>query len=161
MIVTPSTNADVVTALPLLSVCSCDTTRRSDTLPLHSSAPFSFPQGLFGFPGHLSFQLVSTVRNGVYWLHGGSIDFLLIDPFEFFPGYVIDVPDDVVTAIGAEAPGDVLLLSIVTLGSDPGPTANLQGPLALNPRLGLARQFVVTDPEAGIRAPLVLQRAAS
>jgi len=135
----------------------------SDAPVLHPIAHFTFPHGLFGFPGTLSFQLVPTARNGVYWLHGGegSVTFLVIDPFEFFPGCVIDVPDEVASAIGAEAPSDVLLLTIVTLGSDPGPTANLQGPVALNPRLGLARQFVVTDQAARLRAPFVLQRAAS
>lgn len=161
MIVTPSANTDAAASLLALSVPTVDVTPAPATTQCSSSARFSFPRGLFGFPGPLSFDLMYTDMDGVYWLDGGSITFLVIDPFHFFPGLAIDVPDDVVAAIGAEAPSDVLLLAIVTLARDPGPTANLQGPLALNPRLGMARQFVVPDPTAEIRAPLVLPRAAS
>lgn len=161
MIVTPSGNIVAAASLLAFPAPTIDVTRQSATTRSGSSMRFSFPRGLFGFPDPLSFELMATGRDGVYWLHEGSISFLVVDPFVFFPGCVVDVPDDVLAAIGAEAPSDVLLLAIATLARDPGPTANLQGPLALNPRLGMARQFVVSDPAAEIRAPLADPRAAS
>lgn len=129
---------------------------RLDALVVPPSSAFAFPQGLFGFSEHHSFELIPSARSGIYWLHDPSLTFVVVDPFHFFPGHALDVPGDVLAAIGAVSPKDVLVLAIVTLGSESAATANLQGPLALNPRLGLARQFVVSDPAVDLRAPFVL-----
>jgi flagellar assembly factor FliW len=138
--------------------------RRLGALAVPPSSVFTFPRGLFGFPGHQAYALVSTAHPGFYWLQSldePALTFLTADPFEHFPGYALDVSGDVLAAIQGVAPADVLVLAIVTLGRDTPSTANLQGPLALNPRTGLARQFVVSDPAAPLRAPLALPLAAA
>ena len=160
MIVTREQNNDVAISLPE-TMATFGESRRLDPLLLRPSSHFSFPQGLFGFPEHTAFALVPTVQGGIYWLHDSSLTFLVVDPFHFFPGHSFDVPNDVLTAIGAESPRDVLILTIVTLGSESTTTANLQGPIALNPRVGLARQFVISDPAADLRAPFVLLQPAT
>lgn len=161
MTVTLVRNGEVATSFPAAAAPLYAASRRLDTLLVQPSSPFAFPHGLFGFPEHLSFELVPTTRDGIYWLHDASLTFVVVDPFHFFPGHAVDVPDDVLTAIGAESPTDVLVLAIATLGSESAATANLQGPLALNPRVGLARQFVVSDPAADLRASFILPQSAA
>lgn len=126
---------------------------------------FKFPQGLFGFPDCSSFVLLGAEREGLYWLQSAefsSLAFLLVDPFPFFPGYAVDLTDADMADLGVQGPDEVSILAIVTLpGSiEDSPTANLQGPLALNMRTRTARQIVLEADEVGTRCDFRLEPAA-
>lgn len=129
-------------------------------LVVSDHARLDFPRGLLGLAAQRGFALVTTEREGLYWLQSlqePALTFLLADPFLFFPQLTVDVSDPDVAAIGATTPSDVLLLAIVTMGSTDTPaTANLQGPLVINLRTRLGRQIAVADPLAPVRAPLDL-----
>jgi flagellar assembly factor FliW len=127
---------------------------------------FSFPTGLFGFPECRSFVMVGTDRTGFYWLQSvdhATLAFILVDPFLYFDGYAVDVAPADLVELGVEGGSDLAIFAIVTLprSHDEPPTANLQGPLALNMRLSRGKQLAVQDPRYGVRCELDLGAVAS
>ncbi len=120
--------------------------------------PIEFDRGLFGFPQATSFLLAPTSREGFYWLQSTEHDalcFVLADPFVFFRGYVVDLPDIEAAYLGAKVPGNVVILVTVTLpdGSGRAASANLQGPIAINVRNRVGRQVILNQPGFGVREP--------
>ena len=125
----------------------------------------SFPLGLFGFPECQSFILVGAEQAGLYWLQSAehsTLTFLLVDPFVFFQGYAVDISDADLRELEVAGPDEVSVLAIVTLPASrsASPTANLQGPLALNTRTRMAKQIVLEDDDHGTRCPFALSDAA-
>ena len=141
-----------MTAVPQVTV-------RSDllgTLSVDPSSLIAFPTGLYGFPECRSFVLVPTARDGVYWLQSAdyaALAFLLVDPFKVAPGFSVDLTAADVAELGADEASAVAVLAIVTLPRSRAeqPTANLQGPLALNLRGQRGKQLATSSSEYGMR----------
>lgn len=115
-----------------------------------------FPGGLFGFPDCRSFVLLPAARDGLFWLQSaehGALAFLLIDPFRAFTGYTIDLGPADRADLCVTNQEDVVVLAIVTLprSREQMPTANLQGPLALNLAARRGKQLAVADTQFGVR----------
>lgn len=122
-----------------------------------------FEKGLYGLPECRRFVLVQSDREGLYWLQSlehGTLAFLLVDPFLFFEGYSVELSPAEHLELQVEEPSDVAILAIVTLPTDrqDSPTANLQGPLALNLRCRVAKQMAVENEVFGVRSPFDLSR---
>jgi flagellar assembly factor FliW len=121
-----------------------------------------FDDGLFGFPACRAFGLVRTAHPGLYWLQSMEhepLRLLLADPFLFFEGYSVDLPDADVKRLAPHAAADVAILTTITVGDVlQSSTANLQGPIAIDVRTGRARQFIVNDPSCPVRQPIDLTR---
>ena len=120
-----------------------------------------FRTGLVGLPDCRSFVLLRTERPDSFWLQSvehSALAFLLVDPFVFFDGYAVEVGPAEMAEIGATEDSDIVLLSIVTLPANRGgdPTANLQGPLAINLDARRGRQMVVEGETFGVRHPFKL-----
>jgi flagellar assembly factor FliW len=120
-----------------------------------------FPSGLLGFPECHDFALVRGAHDGTFWLQSrdySTLAFLLVDPFEFVANYSIEIGPSQLAELGPHRPSDIALLTIVTLSTGVGttPTANLQGPIAINFATRLAKQVVVSDTDFGIRYPIDL-----
>lgn len=131
------------------------------TLDISPDELVEFPAGLYGFPECRHFVLVKTDREGFYWLQSAdhsALVFLLVDPFLHFPGYSVDLAPAELLELAATEPTDVAVFAIVTLpgGREEEPTANLQGPLALNLRQGVAKQLAISESEYGVRCPFGL-----
>jgi len=116
------------------------------------------PEGMLGFAGERRFIMLPAAPDGVFWLQSvdeGGLVFLLVDPFIYFPGYVVDLPD-----VPEPRPGEqVAVLTIVTLprGDDEGCTANLQGPVVIHFPTRIARQVVLSDSQYHTKHPLDLR----
>lgn len=128
------------------------------TLTVEADSVLTFPRGLLGFPECRTFVLLPSERLHVYWLQSAdysSLAFLLVDPFMFFDGYTLDLD---ATETHAASPDEVSVLAIVTLPGAPGelPTANLQGPVVINTRLGEGSQVVLAESSYGIRESFTL-----
>jgi flagellar assembly factor FliW len=120
-----------------------------------------FTDGLYGFPECRSFVLLPTGRTGLFRLQSTeheALCLLLADPFQFFRGYVVDLPDLDVARLEATAPADVALLVTVTLPDSPGraSTANLQAPIAINLEKKFGRQVILDLPAWDVREPMDL-----
>ena len=141
-----------MTAVPQVTV-------HSDLLGPLSVDPttvIAFPAGLHGFPECRSFVLVPTPRDGVYWLQSSDqagLAFLLVDPFTIAPGFAVDLAPADLAELQADEASSIAVLAIVTLPPARGgrPTANLQGPLALNLTAQRAKQVVYAESEYGVR----------
>lgn len=109
----------------------------------------TIPEGLFGFEENTCYLLENSEYEPFMWLRSEeekTLSFLVIDPFLFKQDYEIDVDDANLKEIGIESPADVTVMVIVTLPAEKGPvTANLQGPLVINKKTGVAKQVVLGD----------------
>lgn len=130
--------------------------------PLHiaPSDLILMPEGMLGFAGERKFVLLPASPEGVFWFQSvddGALIFLLVDPFRFFPGYVVDAPE-----IPESRTPEVAALTIVTLPRQRGDecTANLQGPLVIDFVNRNARQVIQEDPRYHTRHPIDLARKA-
>lgn len=125
-----------------------------------------FPAGLLGFPECRHFALISGQSAGTYWLQSIQhpvLVFLLVDPFLAFAGYTVDIAAHDLAGLRISAPGEVAILSIVTLSRSPDdpPTANLQGPLAINLTTRVGKQIAIDQAGFGVRVPLDLKQLAA
>ncbi|MEO7085061.1 MAG: flagellar assembly protein FliW [Gemmatimonadaceae bacterium] len=133
----------------------------SFTIPAGSA--LDFPTGLLGYAESHRFALMRAGTDAVFWLQSlddASLVFLLVDPFTHFADYSVDIPPNDAAELNATDSSDMAVFAIVTLPatSEPGskPTANLQGPVAINLRLRKGVQIVCTDGDYGIRRPFDL-----
>src|SRR5690606_33387345 len=54
---------------------------------------YRFPSGIYGFPDARTFVLLPDDAEGCFWLQSlehADLTFLLVDPFRFVPGYVVE-----------------------------------------------------------------------
>jgi flagellar assembly factor FliW len=124
----------------------------------------TFPSGLLGFPACRNFVLISSAREGMYWLQStehSPLAFLLVDPFIACEEFVVDVGPGDLADVGANEASQIAILAIVTLSSaeQGGCTVNLQGPLAFNLEKKQAKQIAVANSDFGVRYPIDLKAA--
>ncbi len=125
---------------------------------------YDFTGGIFGFPDATRFAVLPTARDGLFWLQSvelGSLAFLLVDPFRFFEGFVLDVTPADCVRLRTDDAAAVHVYAIVTLpeSGDDVPTANLQGPIVLDVVNRRGIQTVVPDGTYTTREPLRIARA--
>ena len=135
-------------------------------LQILSRDALHFEQGILGFPECRRFALVRAEHDSLFWLQSieySTLVFLLVDPFAVVTDYAIDVAPSQLADLGAYRPADIGLLSVVTLPSVPGeqPTANLQGPIAINFATRNAKQLVMSETDFGVRVPVDLKELTS
>ncbi|MGI9625291.1 MAG: flagellar assembly protein FliW [Longimicrobiales bacterium] len=123
----------------------------------------TFPTGVLGFPEARDFTLVTTSREGFYWLQSlehDTLTFLVMDPFLHVPDFSIEIDDEEMGVLGTEA-SEIIVLAVVTLpaGPDDSLTANLQGPLVINSAKGIGRQLILDDSPYGLRHTLDISAA--
>jgi len=122
---------------------------------------FFFPDGLLGFAscqrfGLSRYQPPDGSESPFFLLRAKEEDlsFPLISPRLLIPHYQLSPPSEVLTRLGAGSMVDLVILVIVTLRERlEETTANLQGPLLLNPISRLGLQLVVED--YPVRCPLL------
>ena len=115
------------------------------------------PEGMLGFAGERRFVLLPASAEGIFWFQSaddGTLVFLLVDPFLFFPEYVADAPE-----VPENRTPDVGALTIVTLprARGDGCTVNLQGPIVIDFVRRHARQVIQEDPRYHTRHPIDLR----
>lgn len=77
----------------------------------------------------------------------GAIAFVVINPQVIKPDYEPEIKDVDVSLLEIEQAADVLLMSIVTIRSNPvSISVNLRAPIVINARKGLAKQIILDDP---------------
>lgn len=132
-------------------------------LRVRSDELLRFPSGLLGFPECRQFALVRAAHDGLFWLQShdySTLVFLLVDPFEVAHDYSIEIGPSQLMELGPHRPADIALLAIVTLPARAGesPTANLQGPVAINFATRCGKQVVVSETDYGVRCPIDIAR---
>lgn len=132
----------------------------SISIPAHEI--LRFPSGLYGFPECRSFAFLPTPREGLYWLQSAdfsALSFLLVDPFQHFRDYHIDLDDSDIARLGTTDSQHILVLAIVTMPTTAGApcTANLNAPVLFNLRDRHAHQSIRPNGGYDMRAPFQLE----
>lgn len=107
-----------------------------------------FPDGILGFDYVKQFALLDTQNDNspLKWLQAigePELAFVIIRPSDFMGSYKLLVSSTDLDAVGTKNPEELLVFAIVTIPENPAEmTANLQGPIIINPATRLGRQAI-------------------
>jgi flagellar assembly factor FliW len=136
---------------------------------MNTKAPsIHFPQGIPGFQDCRDFVIVSHGDGSPFFLmqseKKSEVNFVLVNPFEVYMNYGIDLPDSALEALEITEPEDVMVYALVTL-RDPvqESTANLMAPIVINRKTMRGIQTFLSDEKLSLRerlfAPLTIEGA--
>jgi flagellar assembly factor FliW len=124
---------------------------RFGSMNVPAEALLTFPSGLLGFPDWTRYVMLDHDTDAPFkWLHcmdEASLAFVVIDPALFNPNYQVTIsPEARIEVEGSETDGLSLVVILTIPSDDPSAvTANLRGPLLMNPRTRLCKQLVLTE----------------
>jgi flagellar assembly factor FliW len=127
-------------------------TSRFGKLEIDPEGVINLTEGLLGFPGQKRYVLLSFAANGPFtWLQSlddPGLAFVLIDPRLVDQNYKITVEQEILEGLNISDANRCIVYVIVTLNQDPKQvTANLLGPIIINPDSNQGRQVVLMDTE--------------
>ena len=118
-----------------------------------------FRDGLVGFPDWRRFVLMTAEDEDLpvatlASLDDPAIELMVTDPRLLVPEYDLKLSAEDRASIGLQADTAPVIYCTLTLAADGLITANLLGPLVVNPRTREGRQFVLTDSGYTTRHPV-------
>lgn len=117
----------------------------------------TFKKGIPGFEGLTKFILFEYKENPVFnILHSiedENIALIVINPFDFFKEYEINLKNETIGELSIEAETDVKIINTITLNKD-GITTNLKAPIILNIKNKFGQQIILDREEYKIKQPL-------
>lgn len=111
----------------------------------------TFPSGVLGFPEWTSYVMLDHDTDAPFkWLQcteEPSLAFVIIDPVLFNANYQITISPEALMEVQGSETDELALVVILTIPSDDpsAMTANLRGPLLMNPRTRLCKQLVLSE----------------
>jgi flagellar assembly factor FliW len=142
---------------PMLKI----TTKRFGEMDIPEESVLTILGGIIGFPDFLRYVLIQRPNDApFYWLQcldDPSLALVLVNPVLFKSDYNPDLPHGIKDELEATEDSDITLFAIVTIpqGRPQDMTANLLGPLAMNPKSRKARQLVLDDRLYTHRHPII------
>lgn len=128
-------------------------TRKFGDIHIDADKILIMPEGLPGFPGFDQFVLIEDEKTAPFcWLQSTQepdLALVVMDPFLFMPDYQVNV-DTLVTEMDWKniKRKDLLIYVVVNLFGENEKktiTANLMGPLVINPKNNQAVQLIMAD----------------
>ena len=116
-----------------------------------------FPDGILGFENYTQFALIEENQESPFkWLQSlTEIDlaFIVIQPDLFAPDYKPVLAKEDLDGIDLASLDEAVVMTIVTIPNDNPQkmTANLQGPVVINPKNGKAKQFISKNENHPVR----------
>ena len=108
-----------------------------------------------GFPAHRDFVLVRLNDDGLLYaftsIQDPELRFLVAPPEPFFPDYAPEIDDEVFAALNTKDPDRLLLMVVITAGTDET-TANLLAPIVVDRDSLRAIQVVLNGSGYPLRA---------
>ena len=119
------------------------------------------PEGLLGFSHCKRFVILEDPAQAPFcWLQSldnTDLSFVLIDPLLIKADYQIQVPQEEVRELELEDPKEARVLVIVVVPKDVQQvTANLKGPIVINPQNRRAKQVILMDAQYPTRYPFLV-----
>lgn len=124
-------------------------TTRFGTMEIDENKLITFPGGIPGFENLRRFFILPVEgTQDIQWLQAvekPEVALLVIDPFKFFKGYSVDIPEIALKELEIKEPSEALVLTTITVPRDNpgGTTANLVAPIVINTRLKRAKQVIL------------------
>ncbi|MBU8911742.1 MAG: flagellar assembly protein FliW [Desulfobacterales bacterium] len=140
------------------------TTRFGD-IDIDESRVIRMKEGMLGFEHLKRYELfIQDEKIPFWWLQSvedGSVAFVVINSLGVKPDYEPVISDAEVNLLKIESPEDTVLLSVVTIRSDPlKVTANLRAPIVINTKKMLAKQIILVDSDYPVQYPVTENSAA-
>jgi flagellar assembly factor FliW len=132
-------------------------TRPFGEIGINEQQIIEFPEGILGFDDVRKFVLLDAQdeNSPLKWLQAydePDLAFVVIRPIDFMREYELVVSMNDLEAVGAETAENLIVFTIVTIPSNPSEmTANLQGPIIINPEKRLGRQAISLSDRYGVR----------
>ena len=106
-----------------------------------------FPDGILGFEFEKKFIILDSNEQSPFkWMQAYSepdLAFVIIQPVDFLPEYDLVISHVDLESVNTKNVEDLLVFAIVTIPSDTSQmTANLQGPIIINPEKKVGRQVI-------------------
>lgn len=127
------------------------TTKRFGEMEFSEDSVVKVHGGLIDLAGHENFIIIRYQDDSpFYWLQcvdEPELALVMVNPLLFKEDYDPPIPLSVSQELDVQSPGELSIFVIVTIpaGSPQDMTANLLGPLVVNPRSRRARQLVLDD----------------
>lgn len=124
---------------------------RFGTCDVRPDAVLTFPSGILGFPDCRRYVILDHDTDAPFkWLQSldePGLAFVILDPAYFHPEYDVQVPNEALLEVDGKDNEELIVSVLLTIPSnDPtGITANLRGPLLMNPRTKLCKQLILSD----------------
>ncbi|MDR0356423.1 MAG: flagellar assembly protein FliW [Deltaproteobacteria bacterium] len=135
-------------------------TKRFGEMEFSEDSVITVLGGIIGFPALTRYVLIQRPNDApFYWLQSledPTMALVLVNPVLFKADYNPPLPEGLPVELKAEQ-GETSLFAIVTIppGRPQDMTANLLGPLAINPASRLARQLILDDRHYSHRQPIM------
>jgi len=133
-------------------------TTRFSTIEIDDDRILQFEHGLLGFSSYRRYALLQPDDRGVFFwlqsLEAPDLAFVVTDPALWVPDYAAQIRPEQAAEVGLAEPGEAQVLVIVNR-RDETLTANLQGPLVVNPRTCRGLQVVMLDRRWAVRHELM------
>lgn len=126
-------------------------TTRFGTIEVEPDLVITFPEGLIGFEKFTQYTVVCTDERGALrWLQSleePSLAFPIILPGLFRPDYVPAITEQDASFLGLTPQIPAIVFAVVTVppGNPRDMTANLLGPLVINPVSRIGKQVILQD----------------
>lgn len=118
-----------------------------------------FNKGIPGFEEYYNFVIKDLEENSKFKVMEADkdeISFVIVNPFEIYSEYEINLSDEIINELDIKKPEDVLILSIITLGKSlETSTMNLKAPIVINIKNNLGRQYILQNERYETKHPLI------
>lgn len=110
-----------------------------------------FPSGILGFPDCRRYVILDHDTEAPFkWLQSldePGLAFVVLDPAYFDAEYNVQAPTEALVEVQGNDDDELIVSVLLTIPSDDptGITANLRGPLIMNPRTKLCKQLILSD----------------
>lgn len=127
------------------------TSTRFGIFEVSEDSILKFPSGLLGFPEQRQYVILDHDTEAPFkWLQSldePDVAFVIIDPALFHSNYHIELSREALAEVQGEDREEMTTAVILTIPSDDPAriTANLRGPLLMNPRTKLCKQLVLSE----------------
>jgi flagellar assembly factor FliW len=143
-------------------------TTRFGTVDVPEEKVITMPQGLLGFPDKRRFCIFQQKKTSPFlWyqsLDDPALAFAMTNPWLFKPDYQVDL-ELAIQAMGwdgnvGHAPLECYVIVTIPRGAPDKMTANLVGPVVLNPNNREALQIILANEGYSHKHPLLKKKAA-
>lgn len=118
-----------------------------------------FESGIPGFDDLRDFVIVPYPEDSPFWmlqsLEKEEVGFVLVNPFDTYANYEVDLPESALEALEAERAEDVAVFAFVTIRQPvEASTVNLAAPVVINRVNRKGTQAILADERLSTREPL-------
>ncbi|MCX7678604.1 MAG: flagellar assembly protein FliW [Spirochaetes bacterium] len=132
-------------------------TRPFGEIEIEEKQIIDFPEGILGFDFVKRFAILDDAYPGspFRWMQAvdePTLAFVIILVSDFIADYELDISQGDYEAVGAKSSDELLVFAIVTIPADfKKMTANLMGPIIINPKTRIGKQAISISDKYGVR----------